>query len=127
MQRWQQQQVLVKESRRVEEIPQRWKQPKGEDRSKMKKGTKALGVHLAKWISVEYREEEHEKAQQKVRHLLWNRAQIEEGGNGGAVQQKRPRKDGDLQRMQRELPKERQAVRIVSTHQEEFLWQSTAT
>ena len=43
------------------------------------------------------------------------------------LRKERPRKDGDLQRMQRELPKERQAVRIVSTHQEEFLWQSTAT
>ena len=28
--------------------------------------------------------------------------------------------------MQRDLPMKQQAVRIVSTHQEEFLWQSTA-
>ena len=37
-------------------------------------------------ISVEYREEVHEKILRKVRRHLWNRAQIEEGGNGGTVQ-----------------------------------------
>ena len=31
MERWQNQEVQVKESRWTEEIPQRWKQPKGED------------------------------------------------------------------------------------------------
>ena len=40
---------------------------------------KAAEVHLAKWISVEYREEVHEKVLRKVRYLLWNRAQVEEG------------------------------------------------
>ena len=30
----------------------------------------------------------HETIQRKVRYLLWDRAQIEEGGNGGAVQQR---------------------------------------
>ena len=48
-------------------------------------GGKAAQVHLAKWISVEYREEVHEKIQRKMRYLLWDRAQTEEGGNGGAV------------------------------------------
>ena len=46
MEKWQQQQVQVKESRKVEEIPQRWKQPKGEDRSKMKKEAKLLRCTL---------------------------------------------------------------------------------
>ena len=36
---------------------------------------------------------------------------------------KRPRKDRGLQRMQRESPMKQRTVRIVSTHQEEFLWQ----
>ena len=44
MERWQQQQeVQVKESRWVEEIPQRWKQPKGEDRPEMIKKTRTRG------------------------------------------------------------------------------------
>ena len=60
MDRWQNQEVQVKESRWAEEIPQRWKQPKGEDSIKMKKN-KAAEVHLAKRISVEHREEVHEK------------------------------------------------------------------
>ena len=65
----------------------------------MKKRGKDAEVHLAKWISVEHREEVHEKVQRKT---------------------KRPRKDGGLQRMRRGLPMKQQAVRIVSTHQEEF-------
>ena len=42
MERWQQQEVRVKESRWAEEIPQRWKQTKGEDRTEMKKEAKLL-------------------------------------------------------------------------------------
>ena len=42
MERWQQQRAHVKESRRVEEIPQRWKEPKGEDRTKMNKEAKIM-------------------------------------------------------------------------------------
>ena len=34
--RWQHQEVQVKESRWVEEIPQRWRQPEGEDRTEAK-------------------------------------------------------------------------------------------
>ena len=88
IERWQHQEVQVKESRRAEEIPQRWKKQKGEDRAEMKKEAKLLRCTLLEWISVEYREEIHEKIQRKVRRLLWNRAQIEEGGNGGTVQQR---------------------------------------
>ena len=32
----------------------------------------AAEVHLSKWISVEYREEVHEKIQRKMRYLLWD-------------------------------------------------------
>ena len=72
MERWQQQEVQVKKSRWAEEVPQRWKQPKGEDKTEMKKRGEAVEVHLANWISVEYREEAHEKVPRKVRCLLWN-------------------------------------------------------
>ena len=52
---------------------------------------------------------------------------IEEGGDGGAVPQRILGKDGDLQRMQRELQMKKQAVRIVSTRREESSSQSVAT
>ena len=42
MESLQHQEVQVKESRRAEEIPQKWKQPKGEDRTEMKKEAKLL-------------------------------------------------------------------------------------
>ena len=72
MERWRQQEVQVKESRCAEEIPhRRWKQPKGEDRTEMKKRGKEAEVHLAKWISMEYREEVHEKIQGKCDTFLW--------------------------------------------------------
>ena len=88
MKRWQHQEAQVKESRWAEEISQCWQQLKGEDKTEMKKRGKAAEVPLAKWFSVEHREEVHEKIQRKVRRLLWNRAQAEKGGNGGAVQQR---------------------------------------
>ena len=73
MERWQQQEVQVPESRWAEEVPPRWKQPKGEDRTeKKKKRVKAAEVHLAKWISVEFREEVHEKIGGQMRYLLWD-------------------------------------------------------
>ena len=46
MERWQQQEVQVKESRCLEEIAQRWKQPEGEDRTEMKKEEKRLKCTL---------------------------------------------------------------------------------
>ena len=46
MDRWQNLEVQVKESRWAEEIPQRWKQQKGEDRTKMKKEAKLLRCTL---------------------------------------------------------------------------------
>ena len=67
-----QQEVQVNGSRWAEESS-RWKQPNREDRAEMKKRSKAAEMYLAKWISVEHREEVHEKIQWKVRRLLWNR------------------------------------------------------
>ena len=46
MDRWQNQEVQVKESTWTEEIPQRWKQPKGEDRTNLKKEAKLLRCTL---------------------------------------------------------------------------------
>ena len=48
--------------------------------------SKKIEVHFARWVGMEYREKVLEKIQRKVRYLHWNRAQIKEGGNGGAVQ-----------------------------------------
>ena len=64
-----------------------------------------------------------QRAQRKhmgMRYLLWDRAQIEKGGNGRAIQQK----DGDLQRMQQESPTKEQAMRIVSVRRVESSLQS---
>ena len=72
MERWQQQEVQVKERRWAEELPQRWKQPEGEDRTEKKKRGKVAEVHLAEWISVEYPGEVHWEIQRKMRYLLWD-------------------------------------------------------
>ena len=42
MERWQQQEVQVKETRWAEEIPQRWSSQKEKDRTEMRKETKLL-------------------------------------------------------------------------------------
>ena len=46
MEMWRRREVQVKESRCEEEIPQRWNQPKGEDRTEMKKEEKRLRCTL---------------------------------------------------------------------------------
>ena len=52
-----QQEVQVKGGRWAEEIPQRWRQPKGEDWTEMKKeATTTEEVHLAERIGLEHRE-----------------------------------------------------------------------
>ena len=64
---WRQhQRFQATECRWAEELPQWWKQPKGEDRSKMKRRGKAVEVHFTKWFSVEHSEEVHEKVRRKV-------------------------------------------------------------
>ena len=78
----------------------------------MKKRGKAAEVHLAKWISAEHREEVHEKVQRKVRHLHWNRALIEEGRNGGAVQQRGHGRIEICRLMRRESRMKEQAAKM---------------
>ena len=47
---------------------------------------KAVEVHLANWVSMEFREEVHEKIQRKMRYLLWDlsKEEMEEQFNGEA-------------------------------------------
>ena len=107
-----QQDVQVKGGRWTEDIPQGWrhKEKTGliEERGKISK------VHLAQWIGLEDRDKVHEEIQRKMRCLFGDRAQAEKAGNGGAVSSiKRLRRNGGLQRMQRESPMKHQAVRAV--------------
>ena len=78
-------------------------------------------MRIAKLSSLEYRKEVHLKRQRHFGCLLWNRAQIEEGGNGGTVQQRGQGRMEVCQRPQQESLRKWQAMRIVSTRQEEFL------
>ena len=64
----------------VRTIPQRWRQPKGEDRTEMKKRGKIIEVYFAQWIGLE----------RKVRYLFCDR-----GTDRGRRQQfNREAKDG---------------------------------
>ena len=124
----QQVQVQVKEGRWAEKTPQEWRQPKRRRLDRHEDRGKIIEVHLAKWISVEHREEVHEKIQRKVRDLLSDSAQIEEEERRRrSSSTERPRKGGDLQRMQQESPMKEQAVRIVSTREVESSLQSIVT
>ena len=82
-----QQELQVKEHRWTEETLQRWRQLKGEDRSEMKKEARRLSYTLlngSTWST----DKIHEMIQRKVRYFFRDSAQIEEGGNGGTVQQR---------------------------------------
>ena len=117
------------ESTWAEEISQRWKQPKGEDRADMEKEAKLLRCTGAPcWMDqrgVQRGSTWEGTKESATSSLEWSRDWGRRKWRNSST--KRPRKDGDLQRMQRESPMKEQAVRIVSKHQEEFLWQSTAT
>ena len=65
-----------------EEAAERGRQNKNEERSKK------IEAHPAQWVDLECREKVHEKMLRQMRYLLWHRAQIENGGDGGAVQQR---------------------------------------
>ena len=114
MERWQQHEVQVEESRWV--IPQRWKQPKGEDRTEMKKEAKLLRCTLL--VSTE---EIHEKRQKEnatdiflgIDHRLRRKCR--------SSSTKKPRRDVDLQQTQRKSLMKEQAVRIRSTRRVESL------
>ena len=89
MERWQHQEVQVKESRWAEEIPQRWKQPKGEDRTEMKKEAKLLRCTLLNGSAWTTERKYMRRYKGKFDFFFfWESAQAEEGGNGGAVQQR---------------------------------------
>ena len=47
--------------KRMKEIPKKWRQSKGADRTEMRKEREEIEVDLAKWIGLEHREEVHEK------------------------------------------------------------------
>ena len=77
--------MQFKVERQTTSFSYKWMQAEEEDGANMKKEENAE-VHIVTWISMEHREEVHEKIQRKMRCLLWDRAETEEGGNGGAVQ-----------------------------------------
>ena len=72
-----QQEVQIKENRWTEATPKRWKQPKGEDRTEMKKEAKKIEVHPAQWVGLEYKEKEKARDKGKcdiffgIEHRLW--------------------------------------------------------
>ena len=126
MERWQNQEVRVKESRWAEEISQRWKQSKGEDRTEMKKEAKLLRCTLSNgsaW-STERKYMRRYRGKCDVFFGTEHRMRKEEMEEQLT---KSPRKGGGLQLMQQESRMKGQAVRIEDIHQEEYLWQSTAT
>ena len=50
--------------KRMKEIPKKWRQPKGADRTEMRK--EEIEVHFAKWIGPEHRKEVPENIQRHV-------------------------------------------------------------
>ena len=78
-----QQEVQIKENRWTEATPKRWMQPNGEGRTEMKKEARRLRCTLLNGSAWSTEKQVCEKIERQVRYLLWNRAQIEEGGNGG--------------------------------------------
>ena len=79
-----QQGVRIKESSWKEVFPKRLKQQKEEDRTEER--CKKVEMYFATWTGVEHREEVHEKLHR--RDIFFGIAQIEEVGDGGAVQQR---------------------------------------
>ena len=88
MERMQQQEVQVKESRWAEEIPQRWRQPKGEDRTEIKKEERRLKCTLLNGSARSTERKYIRRYRATFDIFFGDRAQVEEGGNGGAVQQR---------------------------------------
>ena len=83
-----QQEVQVKEYRWAEETSQSWRQPKGEDGTEMKQEARVL---RSTWLSGSGWSTEKEymmRYKGKCGLFFWEGAQIEEGGNGAAVQQR---------------------------------------
>ena len=96
---------------------QRWRPLKGEDRTEIKKETRRLRCTLlngSTWST----EKNTRTDQRKVRYLFVDRAQIEEGGIGGAVQRRLAAGAARIT--------DGRASNEDSIRQEEFLWQSEA-
>ena len=55
----------------MEEIPQMWRKPKGEDRTEMKEA-RVLRCTLLNESAWSTEKKVHEKIQRKVRYLLWD-------------------------------------------------------
>ena len=107
--------------------PRKWKRSKGADRTEMRKEEKRLKCTLlngSAW-STEKKYMRRYKGTFDIFFGIEHRLGKEDMEWRNSLT-KRPRKDGDLQRVQQELLRKRQAMRIVSTRQEEVRWQSTA-
>ena len=74
MERWQHQEVQVKESRWADETLQRWKQPKGEDRTEMKKEAKLLRCTLLNGSAWSTERKYMRRYKGKWDVFFWNRA-----------------------------------------------------
>ena len=112
--------MRVKESRRAEEISQRWKQPKGEYRTEMMKEANLLRCTLlngSAW-STERKYMRRFEGKCDIFFGIEHRLRKEEMGE----QFSKEAKEG-----WRFAADAGQAVRIESTHQEEYVWQSKAT
>ena len=85
MERWQHQELPVKESRWAKESPQRWKQPKGEDRTEMKKEAKLLRCTLLKGSARSTERKYMRRCKGKCDIFFGRDHRLRKGRNGGAV------------------------------------------
>ena len=83
-----QQEVQIKESRWSERAHKRLKQPEGEDRTEMKEEARVLRCALLKGSAWSTEKKNTRRYEGKCDFFFWESAQAEEGGNGGAVQQR---------------------------------------
>ena len=74
---------------RMKEIPKKWRQPKGEDWTEMKKEAESYWCTLLNGLawSTEKKFLRRYKGKCDI-FFFWDGAQVEEGGNGGTVQQR---------------------------------------
>ena len=72
MERMQQQEVQVNESRWMEKTPQRWRKPKAADRTDMRKEEKRMKCTLLNGSAWSTERKVHEKIQRKVRYVHWD-------------------------------------------------------
>ena len=82
------QEVQVKESRWVEEIPQRWRQAKGEDRTEMKKEAKLLRCTLLNGSAWSTGRKYMRRYKGKCGIFFGIQHRLRKGGHRGAVRQR---------------------------------------